>query len=329
MRINRSVLGWGVFFIVLGAVPLAVRAGLVDADTVRRAWQLWPLILVGIGLGLVLQRTKGAFIGGLIVALTFGLMAGGAIAGGFGPVAGFGTCGFGTGTGAGTPFAGQSGTLGGTSRVSVDLSCGELVAGSAAGSEWQLTGTSDDGTAPDLTTSGSRLEIRAPEHRGLDMAHGSSWHLTLPQDPVISLGVTVNAASARLDLAQAHLSDVSLSVNAGDVHANLSQALGVGDVSASVNAGSVSVSLPAPEGTLSASLSANAGSIEVCIPAGTALRVRASDSPLGSNNFASQGLTRNGNTWTSAGFDSSAQRIELSTSANLGAITLNPESGCD
>jgi LiaF transmembrane domain len=329
MRINRGVLGWGVFFIVLGLVPLAVRANLVDAETVRRAWQLWPLILIGIGLGLVLQRTKAAFVGGLIVALTFGLMAGGAIAGGFGPVAGFGTCGFGAGTGGGTPFADQSGTLGGTSRVSIDLSCGELTAGSVSGSDWRLTGTSDDGTPPDLTTSDTRLEIRAPEHRGLDLAHGSSWNLTLPQDPVIALSVSVNAGSARLDLGPAHVSDLSLSVNAGDTHADLSAALGLGNVSASVNAGSLSISLPAPAGTLSASLSANAGSVEVCVPSGVALRIRSSDSPLGSNNFGSRGLARNGDTWTSAGFDTSAQRLELSASANLGAITLNPESGCD
>ena len=60
MRVNRGLLGWGVFFIVLGAVPLAVQAGVVSEARVREAWQLWPLILVGIGLGLVLERTRFA-----------------------------------------------------------------------------------------------------------------------------------------------------------------------------------------------------------------------------------------------------------------------------
>ena len=27
MRVNRGLLGWGVFFVAVGAVPLAVRAG--------------------------------------------------------------------------------------------------------------------------------------------------------------------------------------------------------------------------------------------------------------------------------------------------------------
>ena len=59
MHVNRALLGWGVFFLVLGSVPLAVRYGLVDASAFATAWQLWPLLLIGAGLGLVLARTRG------------------------------------------------------------------------------------------------------------------------------------------------------------------------------------------------------------------------------------------------------------------------------
>ena len=47
MRVNRGLLGWGVFFIVLGAVPLAVRSGLLSEASLANAWQLWPLLLIG------------------------------------------------------------------------------------------------------------------------------------------------------------------------------------------------------------------------------------------------------------------------------------------
>ena len=56
----------------------------------RRAqpvWTLWPLILIGIGVGLVLSRTRFDFVGGLIVAATFGIMVGGLLSAG---VSGFG-----------------------------------------------------------------------------------------------------------------------------------------------------------------------------------------------------------------------------------------------
>jgi len=329
MRINRSVLGWGVFFILVGIVPLAVRGGYVDTATVRRAWELWPLILIGIGLGLVLQRTRLAIAGSLVVAITFGLMGGSVLAVGFGPIAGMGTCGFGSGTAEAVAFPTQSGTLVGAARVSLDLSCGELTATSGSGNAWQLAGESSDGAAPEVDAADNRLVIRSPDSQGFGIAHGSTWRLTLPRDPDLDLNVTVNAGSARLDLDETHVSDLGLSVNAGDAHINVSTTPGITSLTATVNAGSLSIDLPAPGGRLTGSLSANAGSLQICVPDGVALRFRASDNPLGANNFGSRGLTRDGNVWTNNRVGTGGAGIDLDASANLGAITLNPESGCD
>ena len=80
MRIDRGRLGWGVFFLTLGLVPLAIRLGWVDPAWFEGIWRLWPLILVGIGIGLILRRTALAAIGNVIVGLTFGLIIGGALA---------------------------------------------------------------------------------------------------------------------------------------------------------------------------------------------------------------------------------------------------------
>ena len=68
MRINRSLLNWGVFLIALGGVPLAVQQGWADASIAGDLWRLWPLILVGIGLGLILRWTPVAWLGGALVA---------------------------------------------------------------------------------------------------------------------------------------------------------------------------------------------------------------------------------------------------------------------
>jgi hypothetical protein len=326
MRIDRGLLGWGVFLIVLGAVPLAVRAGYVDEDTVRRAWELWPLILIGIGLGLVLQRTQAAFVGGLVVAITFGLLGGSLLAVGFS--GGLSGCTVGVGSGAGTPFETRTGTFAGSADVQVDLNCGELTVTPATGSTWTVAGSDSNGKGPDITSSADRLRIRSTERGGFGIdGSGQRWQVSLPTDPVMGLGVSVNAGSGRVDLTGAHVSGVSASVNAGDIKLDLSGSIGLGSISGSANAGSLSVSLPAS--SVTGSVSANAGSIELCVPAGVGLRLRASDSALGSNNFGSRGLVKNGQTWTSPGFDSATNRIDISTSANLGSITLNPENGCD
>ena len=64
MHIDRRLLGWGVFFILVGAIPLAVRGGYLDAEQVSSWPSLWPVLLIGWGLGLLLRRTPVEWIGG-------------------------------------------------------------------------------------------------------------------------------------------------------------------------------------------------------------------------------------------------------------------------
>jgi hypothetical protein len=328
VRVNRGMFGWGVFFLVVGLVPLAVQAGVISEATIRGAWRLWPLILIGIGLGIVLERTAAAIVGSLLVSITFGLMVGSVLAAGFAPVAGIGSCGFGGSTGGGEPFQTRTGTLGTTASVSLELTCGEATVATANGSGWQVSGTSDAGTSPAINAAGDRLSIRSPNRQGFNLGAGESWTITLPTDPTTSLSATVNAGSAELRMTDAHVTGVDLSVNAGEMHLDLSSAADTRSVNASVNAGSLDIALPAPEGVLTGNLSANAGSISVCVPDGVALQIRASSS-LGGDNFGSRGLSRNGDVWSNQVAGSSSGRIELTTSANLGSINLNPESGCD
>ena len=82
MHIRRGYLGWGVFLILAGAIPLAVRAGYISNDDLSRYWDLWPIILIGIGVGLVLSRTRFAIVGGVIAAATVGIMVGGLLSAG-------------------------------------------------------------------------------------------------------------------------------------------------------------------------------------------------------------------------------------------------------
>lgn len=322
MRIDRGLLGWGVFLIVLGAVPLAVRAGYLDTDTVRQAWELWPLILIGIGLGLVLQRTRVAAVGGLVVAITFGLIGGSVLAAGVG--VGLPGCNTGIGAGEGTAFTPRTGSLGSGASVQLELSCGELTVAPGSGGAWSVAGRDHQGVGPDIVAATDQLRVRSRDRSGIGLgATGEQWDVTVPVDPAITLDVSVNAGSARINLAGAHVPDVTVAVNAGEIRLDLSEAAQVGRLSASANAGSLRLRLPAM--SLTGSVSANAGSVDLCVPTGVGLRFVA---PLSANNFEASGLVQNGQTWTSPGFDGAAARIDLSAEANIGSITLNPEAGC-
>jgi hypothetical protein len=326
MRVNRGLLGWGVFLIVLGIVPLAVRAGSIDADTVRQAWQLWPLILIGIGLGLVLQRTPAAIVGTLVVAVTFGLMGGAVLATGLSaPLSG---CSVGFGGGGGTPFETRAGTLGTPATVDIDLNCGEVSVDAAPGTGWTVAGSDPSGEGPEITATANSVRVRSRDREQVGIVNGGQrWRVTLPADPAASLNLSVNAGSGTANLAGLHVPTTNASVNAGDIELDLAGALDVAAVNGSVNAGSMRLTLPAT--SITGSLSANAGSIEVCVPGGVALHFRGSDNPMASNNFSARGLVQSGGTWTSPGYESAAARIDMSVDATLGSITLNPESGCD
>ena len=325
MRVSRGLLGWGLFLVLLGAVPLAVRFGYLDVATVRGAWQLWPLLLVGIGLGLVLSRTRIAFVGSLVVALTFGLIGGSVLAAGWNP-SNVG-CSVGPGGARGTAFASRSGTLGSNATVELSLSCGELEAATAAGSGWSVVGSDDRGQGPQIDAAAGRLKLESRPRSGIGIvAAGDQWQITLPMDPQLAIDISLNAGSAHLDLAGAHATKVSASVNAGDLRVDLSKAASVGTLDASANAGSMKVRLPAQG--ITGSLSANVGSLDVCIPDGTAIRFRGNDNPLSGNNFGSRGLQKSGSDWVTPGFDTAGTRVDMSVSINLGSINLNPENGC-
>lgn len=325
MHIDRRLLGWGTFFILVGAIPLATRAHLLDDAVVRRWPSLWPLLLIGWGLGLILRRTPVDWLGGALAAITFGLMGGGALATGFGGVPMFGGCGGGSG---GTAFQTQAGTFAASGQLNVQFNCGTLTVATAEGSDWNVSGTAAGGRPPKVTTSGSTVTIEGEDGATLFEDVGrTSWSVSVPRTPAIGLGLTLNAGDGTADLAGANLSSVSVTLNAGALRVLLDGAQQLGDVNATVNAGDATLALPA--GDRSANLSLNAGNLDVCLPAGTPIRVHWSGA-LGSNDLDDAGLTEVADdTWVSAGFDEAQPHLELRVSANAGSFGLQLGGTCD
>ena len=326
MRIDTRFLNWGVFFILAGVIPLAVTQGVLSADTVTGWWRFWPLLIIGAGVGLLLRQTPGRFLGGLIVAAFFGIMVGGIISAGSGVDLGNVVCGSRTSA---TPFASRSGTFDAAAAdVALELDCGELTVGVAAGSGWVIAGRSSDGNGPDTSATGGRLEVRS-RHRGVSVPPFAGrldvWSITLPSDIESSISTTVNAGSARLILAGASLDVLSTTVNAGSANLDLSGTT-PSRLSMTVNAGAGTITFP--DASLSGSLTVNAGSIRFCVPSSLGLQLTTSDNVTGGSNYASRGLIRTGNTWQSANLATATNRLVLSTTANLGSLELNPDGGC-
>ncbi|HUP54543.1 MAG TPA: hypothetical protein VM408_03470 [Methylomirabilota bacterium] len=326
MRMHRDLAGWGVFFIVAGGVPLAVQTGLLDPSVLDRWWSFWPLILVGVGLGLIFTRTPLEVLGGLLVSGTLGLLAAGILTGGFNGIGEFPSSVCGPG-GNGTPFTPRSGTLQADASVRVEVSCGNAEIRTTAGGTWTVEGVDDGGRGPTIEADGARLDISPPDADvGRFMGERDRWVVRLPTSTALDVHLTVDAGEAVADFIDARLGDIEVELNAGTATVNLRDAVEVERIQIGLNAGSLGLYLPAVSTT--GSIEANAGSIRLCAPEGVALRLHTPDSALSSQDFGSAGLVQLGDTWETPGYDTAATRIELQTHTNVGSMRLDPAEGC-
>lgn len=324
MHVDRRFLAWGVFFLALGVIPLSVRQGWLPASAVEGAFELWPLILVGIGLHLALRRTSLAALGGLVVALTLGIIAGSALAVGVWRFGGLGGCTDASQAVAFTPVEGQ---LANQASVTLDLDCGELTLTPASGAAYHLEGQDDDGHGPVVDAEGDSVAIRNRESRSIFGGTKDTWRMTLGTDPTYQLDIGVNAGSAKVDLSSMRLRELSVGVNAGDMTLDLGDALQASELTAHANAGAIRITLPLRD--LRGSVSANAGSIDLCAPDGVGLRIRTEEQITAAYDFSRGGVTKvSDGVWETPGYASAEVKIELEASANAGAITLDPEAGC-
>jgi hypothetical protein len=321
VRIDRGLVRLGLFLLTAGVVALAIREGLISEAAGERAWTLWPLVLVGAGLSLLLAGRPGAWVGGTLIAVTLGAILGGVVATGW--RGGFSACGP---DGAGTPFAEQNGDLGAGGRVSIEVSCGHLALGTVAGSTWSVTGSSPDGRPPRVLTADTGIRISAPDSgRFLFDGGRNDWSVAVPRAVPVDLDVETNGGSTDVALPGANLRDASFSTNAGSLTLDLREVSGIGDVDVETNLGSLTLRLP--NRSFGATIQVNAGSASICAPPGIGLRIRF-DSVAASDDFESHGLVRAGDFWQTSGFETSETRIELSIDANAGSVSLDPAREC-
>ena len=327
MHIRRGFLGWGVFLILAGAVPLAVRSGYMSEDQAGRLWTLWPLILVGIGVGLILGRTRLDFLGGIIVAATFGLMIGGVLSSGIGTFS-TGACGQ---TGGKTSFPSRDGAFAsGGGSIDVQSDCGTVTVAAASGDSWRVEGEDATGAGPDIEATEATLDVQPRDHGGNPFwvfGQRDVWRITVPQAVTTDVDLELNAGEATVDLSGALVGDFGLQLNAGSATVDLSGTEAVQRIDVELNAGSVGVTLP--HVSMTGTIHANAGAVRLCAQEGVGLKLHTGESIVASYDYEDHGLVQDGSTWTSPGFDSATAKIELQTEATAGSFTLDPEEGCD
>jgi hypothetical protein len=317
MRIRSGLLFWGIFFLLLGGIPLLVRAGVLDANLLADAWRLWPLLLVALGVALILGRSSVGILGTALAAVVLGIAAGGALASGTGFIGNVGGCGP-FGSDADQRFE-DAGTYSVPMTASFDLDCGSLDVSTRAGNDWSVE-ADHRGDPPTLDVADDSLELKAPGGFG---GRRQDWRVTLPADQARDISIDSNASSVTALLGGAGLTAFTLHMNAGDARIDGSEGM-LGEIDVSANAGRIRLRVG---DDTTGSLSANAGSMELCTPPGATLRFRMEDQLTFAHNLDDQGLVRSGDVWTREGAVG-APVIDLSIDGNAASFTLDPVGGC-
>jgi hypothetical protein len=319
MHVRRGFINWGIFLICVGAVPLAVQLNVIDRDTAASLLRLWPLILIGIGLGLLLRFTRAQALGGLVVAATFGVLVGVFFAAGFPSAAG--AC---SGEQTGTPIT-RNGTIGGSLDLEVELNCGEMAISRAPGGAWSVDVRAGNET-PLIEASGAQLRLRSVgEQRwpfGSDQRE--SWQVVVPAEASLSGSLTVNAGTLNATLGNGPIGSLNATYNAAEGRIDLSGA-NPSTLNGTFNAATVSLILPSA--SFSGSVTVNAATLKLCSAPDIGLRITYDDT-LSSQNFTAAGMVQSGKTWQSANYGTATARAELHISANVSTTNLNPAGGC-
>lgn len=321
MTVRRGFLYAGVFLVAIGGVTLLTEAGVLDREAVAAALGYWPLALIAMGVGLMLRRTPAAVPGGMLAAATPGLLLGGL----FVAVPDLPTPCVDDDRTVGGPAVTRDGSFGTAARVELHLSCGDLDVTSAPGTRWIVDAREGRDRTSSISEAADRLTVEADgQGRRFGWNAGAvDWDVALPTGTNLDLAVEINAGRGRLDLTDLRLDGLAVNVNAGDVRLDLTGAV-VARLDLDVNAAAATVRLPAT-GDLTGDLDVNAGSLEMCVPDDLGLRVRG-ETTLGSTHF--NGLVRRGDAWETPGYDSAPFQADLSVTASVGSVDINPEGGC-
>jgi hypothetical protein len=288
MQMNRGLVFWGVCLVTGGVVALAVQQEYVDREALAGAWQLWPVVLIAIGVAIILSRTPFALLGTIVAALVVGAAGGLLIS--IGP--GFASCG---GPAPGGSLSMRDGAFAGdAAAVDLDFNCGTLVVALTDGDGWRVASAQTGGGEARVDATDTSLAVSSPDRAF--MAGEEHWEVALGADLAYQLSIHANAATTSLNLAGGSFSEVSVDPNAGSLTIDL-RGTSVEALDVAMNAGSATISVDRTT-DLEGTLGTNAGSVQLCADPGTALRIAVQENLTFSHNLDESDLVQAGHTWT-------------------------------
>jgi len=252
---NYRTYFWPAVLILVGIVALLVNLGLITTDRLSLLVDLWPLILVVIGLELLARRTLPGRPGDVAAVLIVLIAAGGAIAYvGLAP------------NPAATHAVDSSEKVGTLDHASLEVDVGSArisVDGAAGEGELYTAHIEYSGPKPGITLNRStgRLEI-SQGSTSFGVFRSRSFILDIHLNPTIPWSIVGNSGAATDTFQLAHVNVRSIELNTGASREDITLGKPSGIVPITVNGGALTVHLHRPAGA-AASVTVSGGAVNL------------------------------------------------------------------
>jgi Domain of unknown function (DUF5668) len=293
---NRSFF-WPAILILIGVLALLAQTGAISGGRLLRLADLWPLILIGIGLELMNRRVLQGPRRDLATALIVLLAAGGAVAyvAVRGPVSDT------------TQTMDTSDAVGSLNQATLEVDAGlatMTVEGSnALGSDLYRAHIEYAGAKPAISLDRSTGNLRIFKNDDFAFFASRRFVLDLQLNSAVAWNVTANTGSTNDTL-------------------NLS-AVKVGSITLNAGASRTDITLGKPTGIVRVSVDGGAITLHLHRPIGSEAFVHVSG---GAVNLNADGRHLNGvgdESWQSAGYDGAADAYQVEISGGASTVTLD------
>jgi hypothetical protein len=246
---------WPAVLILIGVFALLVNAGLVSTDRLSLLGDLWPLILIVIGLELIVRRGVQGSAGDVAAALIVLVAAGGAIA--------YVSLAPNPGT---TNKLDSSAAVGSLDHASLEIDVGAAtitVEGSTSlGGDLYRAHIEYSGPKPDVNLDRSNGTLKISQGNGGFVFQSRRFNLAVQVNPSVPWTITSNggASTETYRLAAVHVTSIDVSTGASREDITLGRPAGI--VPITVNGGALTVHLHRPAGT-AASVQVSGGAVSL------------------------------------------------------------------
>lgn len=234
---------WPGVLILIGAIALLVNTNVITGDRLYRLGDLWPLIVIVIGLELFIARApmpaNAAAVAGVLVILL-------ALGGSFAYVAA------GPSIPGGTHTIYRTGVAGKLDHASLDLNVGAAtlkITGADIGGDLFRAQVEYSGPAPDISYETSNGHVEISQNTAFNFLGGQRFVMDLKLSSNVRWEVSVHSGSSADTYDVSKLNLASLEDDTGASREDISLGTPKGTVPVSINGGALTVNLHRPSGT--------------------------------------------------------------------------------